>query len=273
MKSTRIGRMQIVAYFYVGSSFKSEMLHSANMMIIEKIEQCTRYRIQGITFDSKSTNISSVAREGVEVSVSHIMFDSIHPVDDSRPLFFFTDCTHNVESLHRMCQNCLIELTRSFCVLNHLKSKYLGLRVVDTVLQCAKDNLGDFRPHLREDHVRFTNTYEKMKQAHPHNLFSSQKAGGIDRIIKEQPQRFENVDSAMTFSFFRKYIENWWFIVSNRDIEEDKIELNNDNYKLLGEVSNLFEKMLFLDKVSYGTNPEVNDRAQQIITVTCEAPL
>lgn len=175
IKGVRTGRMQIFAYFYVGSSSKSEILHSANMMIIEKTEKCAKYRIQGITFNSESTNISSAARGGVEVSASHIMFDSIHPVDYLRPLLFFIDYTHNIKSLHRMCQNYLIELPRYFCVSNYFKSRYLDLSVVDTVLQYAKDNFGDFCPHPREDHVRITNTYEKMKQAHSLNLFSSQK--------------------------------------------------------------------------------------------------
>lgn len=265
MKSIKTGRMQILAYYFVSEIDGKQLLEARNKLIME-IEGKTRYKIVGSTTDSEPNNLACARESGVWVDKENRVFDSKHPLDIDKPFAIFTDCTHNLKSLHRLVQAYTVELPNSIVSEYELDSRLVDMRIIDDVFECEKKFKVQFIKHLRPDTVRITNTYQKMKQKHPIELFSSTTAECIERFL-EAPQlkNYNKKDEAKTFAFFCRFIEQWWLIVSNRDDKDYEIRLNNQHYRFLANVSNVFDNIRLFDQKSGQTKDSYHPTQKSFI--------
>ncbi|KAJ3656494.1 hypothetical protein Zmor_015567 [Zophobas morio] len=230
---------QPVAVYAAKGPTNGTCLAQLMIEVIRKLEYCGVV-IHGIVSDGASTNRRMWKEFGITGELDNAVNKCVHPLDELRYLFFFSDAPHLVKCLRNRFLKASILQTPDG------KVNWMHYKMLFDYDKNLPHNLR-ICPKLTQMHIQPTN-FMKMRVKLATQIFSNSVADGL-HYFKQKYKEFEEVDSTIKFT---KRVNNL-FDALNRRHPLEGIRENSKDFDTLNENLawfNEWERMVEEGKIS-----------------------
>ncbi|KAB0803063.1 hypothetical protein PPYR_00033 [Photinus pyralis] len=230
---------QPIAVYATKGPTKGSCLAQLVLEIIKKLENCGA-EVHGTVCDGASTNRKMWMEFGISGKLSNTTNKVIHPVDDSRDLYFFSDTPHLIKCIRNRFLNNNALITPEGGI---LWEYYKILLQLDQ----TQSNNTRVCPKITEMHIN-PNGFMKMRVKLATQIFSNSVAEGLIHY-QRRCDRLKNADC--TISFTRR-INNLFDVLNSRRSGEGIISGSKD-FEVLRENLNFinhWENMVVEKKIT-----------------------